>query len=112
MNKFVKPFVCLVALAIPALASATVQSDVISIQEVKITYDPSEVITNYGFAEVERKIRDAAEKVCGLPGKTSGRNGTIRQMMESRQCYEQAVSTALSEVTEMAAQLNKRVATN
>lgn len=110
MKIFVKPFVCIAALAIPAIASANVTSDSISVHDAKITYVPSEVVTNYGFAQLERQIRNAAAQVCGLPSKTGGRNGTVRQMIESRQCYDQAVTTALVEVTEKTSMLSERVA--
>lgn len=112
MNKFTRSILLFTALAVPFVTNANTSPEVISVEKIKITYEPAEAATTYGFARLEREIRRAAEQVCGMPGKTSGRIGTVRQMMESRRCYDRAVADALTLVTEKTAQYNKRVASN
>lgn len=112
MSKFTRSFFILSALAIPAIAIADTKAEEISVHEMKITYVPAEAATSYGFERLEREIRRAAKKVCGMPATARGRTGTVRQIMESRQCYDRAVADAMTLVTEKTAQYNKRIASN
>ncbi len=98
MNKFIKPFACVMALTVPAMAAATVESNQLSVHEVKITYTNEDVATSYGLQELERQIRRAAEQVCGSPNQARGRVGSVRQVMENRRCYDNAVNEALQKI--------------
>ena len=96
MNKLIKPFVCIMALTIPAIASANVESKQVSENEVLVTYDAYEATTEAGRNELERQVRRAAEKVCG-PQNLS-RSGDMRRWLQNRNCYKDAVAQALSSI--------------
>ncbi len=96
MNKLIKPFVCVMALTIPTLASADVESNQVNENEVVVTYNVAEATTESVSIELERQVRRAAEKVCG--SQNLRRAGSIRQLMENRSCYEKAVSDALNSI--------------
>lgn len=65
MNTFIKPLTLVMALTIPALASATVNSGQLSENQVRITYTSIDAATAHGRLEMESKVRSAAEKICG-----------------------------------------------
>jgi|TARA_Y100000031_G_scaffold137557_1_gene162600 UrcA family protein len=96
MNKFIRPLVLTMALAIPAVASAEIESSQVNEVEVRITYTNCDVATSSGRIELERQVRQAAEKVCG-PQNLS-RTGSIRQLMINKDCFEKAVANALRSI--------------
>ena len=65
MNKLIKPFVCIMALTIPTLASADVELNQVNENEVVVTYNAAEATTESVSIELERQVRRAAKKVCG-----------------------------------------------
>ena len=66
MNKLIKPFVCIMALTIPTLASAHIESNQVNENEVVVTYNAAEATTESVSIELERQVRRAAKKVCGF----------------------------------------------
>ena len=96
MNNLLKPLTIILAMTIPAIATADINSTDISENEVKIIYNVGEASTNYGRIELERKIRRAAEKVCGP--RDLNRADSIGQAVKNRDCYHKAVAKALSSV--------------
>ncbi len=93
MNKLIKPFVCIMALTIPTLASADVESNQVNENEVVVTYNAAEATTESVSIELERQVRRAAKKVCG-PQNLS-RAGDIRRLLQNRDCYKNSVADAL-----------------
>jgi UrcA family protein len=86
----------MLAITIPTIASADIESTEIAGNEVSVTYNAGDASTNYGRVELERQIRRAAEKVCG--SRHWKKAGSIGQAMKNRDCYDKAVAKALSSV--------------
>jgi UrcA family protein len=93
MNTFIKPLTLVMALTIPALASATVNSGQLSNNQVRITYTFDDVTTAHGRLEMERKDRSAAEKICG-PQRLMG-SRSVRQLRVNRSCFTKTVDETL-----------------
>ena len=96
MNKLIKPFVCIMALTIPTLASAHIESNQVNENEVVVTYNAAEATTESVSIELERQVRRAAKKVCG-PHDMS-RAGGMRRSLQNRDCYKNAVADALDSI--------------
>ena len=96
MNKLIKPFTIIMALTIPAIASAEVKLNQLTENEVRVTYNADDAVTNYDRIELERQIRRAAEQVCG--SQNLRRAGSIRQVVKNRNCYQKAVADALNSI--------------
>ncbi len=93
MNTLIKPFAFLVALSVPALASAEINSDQVADTEVRITFNSADANTSYGRIELERQVRRAAKKVCGE--QRAVRSGSFRQATENRACIKRAVEVTM-----------------
>jgi len=96
MNKLIKPFIFIMALTIPAIASAEVKLSQLTENEVRVTYNADDAVTNYDRIELERQIRRAAEQVCG--SQDLRRAGSIGQVVKNRKCYQKAVADALNSI--------------
>lgn len=83
-------------LAMPMVAGASVKANQESPDTVVITYQVEDTQTAAGLASIERKIRGAANLVCGTVD--YGEVRSLKAVAESRSCYEGAVSQALSEL--------------
>ena len=83
MNNFIKPFALVMALTIPAIASADITAKNVTVGEVRITYTTADAASSYGRKELESQIRRAAKKVCGAQNfqryLTSPLRGSLRQ---------------------------------
>lgn len=86
----------MVALAIPAIASADIESSKPVENKVSVTYNTGDAATNYGRVELERQIRRAAEKVCGPQDLKQAIS--IGQAVKNRNCYDKAVTKAMNSV--------------
>ncbi len=93
MNTLIKPFALIVALSVPALASAEINSNQVAETEVRITFNSADTNTSYGRSELERQVRRAAKKVCGEQQPL--RSGSFRQSTENRECVKKAVEASL-----------------
>ncbi|NKB32766.1 MAG: UrcA family protein [Pseudomonadales bacterium] len=98
MNNLLKPLLFSLAFTIPAVASADIETKQVEVNEVVISYTTADLASNFGRTELERQIRRAAEQVCGAQNLVSGRVGTLRQLMDNRECYKEAVEKALSSI--------------
>ena len=96
MNKLIKLFSFFLALTIPAITSAEVKLSQLTENEVRITFNADDAVTNYGRIELERQIRLAAEQVCGP--QSLRRAGSIGQVEINRECYQKAVADALNPI--------------
>ena len=96
MNKLIKPFTFIVALTIPVIASPEVNLSQLTENEVRVTYNADDAITNHGRIELERQIRNAAEQICG--SQDLRRAGSIEQVVRNRNCYQKAVADALNTI--------------
>ncbi|MFT6093696.1 MAG: UrcA family protein [Pseudohongiellaceae bacterium] len=96
MNNLLKPLTIMLVLAIPAIASADIETNQLAENEVSVTYNANDTSTNYGRVELERQIRHAAEKVCG--SRHLRQAGSIGQAVKNRTCYNKAVTKALNSV--------------
>ena len=96
MSKLIKPFTFILALTIPAIASAEVKLSQLTENEVRVTYNADDAVTNYDRIELESQIRRAAEQVCGP--QSLRRAGSIGQVVINRNCYQKAVADALSSI--------------
>ena len=97
MINSIKPFALIFALTIPAIASAEVTTNHVTAGEVRITYTNADAASSYGRKELERQIRRAAAKVCGV--QNTQRTRSVRQLMENRSCYDKAVANAMQSIT-------------
>jgi UrcA family protein len=96
MNKLIKPLALTMALTIPAIASADVESSQANEEEVRITFTVNDTATESGRIELERQIRVAAEKICGA--QNLSRTGSIRQLLINKDCFDKTVENALRSV--------------
>ena len=96
MNKLIKPITLIMALTIPAIASAEVKLNQVAENQVRVTYSADDAASRYGRVLLERQIRRAAEQVCGAQDLRSA--GSIGQVMKNRSCYQKAVTDALSSI--------------
>ena len=110
MKSLIKPVVCLLALSIPAFASADVESEEVSVNAVKIKYTVAEAATDTGYSELEAQIKQAAEQACDMPSATGGRVSTPSERVEKRRCMNRAVAAAMGSVKETLASKKQAVA--
>lgn len=96
MNRFTKSCAIAAALAVPALANASLQVEKLAEDKVVITYETAAIATESGRAELERKIRKMAERVCGSQKLRMA--GTLAQLQANRVCYDNAVANAMATV--------------
>ncbi len=97
MNNLVKPFALIMALTIPAIASADVTANNVTVGEVHITYTAADAASSYGRKELESQIRRAAKEVCGE--QNLQRTRSLRQLLKNRSCYDKAVSDAMKSIS-------------
>lgn len=93
MNTLIKPFALIIALSVPALASAEINSNQVAEAEVRITFNSADTNTSYGRIELERQVRHAARKVCGEQQLL--RSGSFRQVTKNRECVKKTVEATL-----------------
>lgn len=93
MNTLIKPFALIVALGVPALASAEINSNQVAEEEVRITFNSADTQSSYGRIELERQVRRAAKKVCGEQALL--RSGSFRQVTANRECLKKTVEVTL-----------------
>jgi UrcA family protein len=82
---------------VSGLASAEIDNKESQEESVTVTYSARLAASEAGFAELKRKIRRAAEQVCGPQNRR--RAGTLSQWADNRQCYDSAVASALKAVS-------------
>ena len=63
MSNVIKPIAFIVAVTVPALANANVESHQVDEDKVRVTFDAAEASTEMGHSELERQIRRAAKRV-------------------------------------------------
>ena len=97
MNKLIKPLTIILAITIPAIASADIKLAQLAENEIRVTYNVDDTATNYGRVELERQIQRAAEKVCGAQNLRKA--GSIRQVLKNRNCYDKAMADAMNSVS-------------
>ena len=97
MKNIIKSVALAMALTIPAIASAEVTANHVTVGEVRITYTAADAQSSYGRKELERQIRRAAKKVCG--SQSIQRARSVRQLMENRSCYDKAVENAMRSIS-------------
>lgn len=71
-------------------------SRAIETQSVSVAYIGSDLNTDEGRAGLYNKIKRAARQVCGPTGAREA--GGVRYASRNRQCYEDAMEAALSQV--------------
>lgn len=96
MNNFIKPLTIIMAIAVPAIASADIKVNQLAENEVSVTYDANDATTNYGREQLEREIRRAAEKVCGP--QSLRKAISVGQLGKNRNCYKTSVAQAMKSV--------------
>ncbi|MCI5107338.1 MAG: UrcA family protein [Pseudomonadales bacterium] len=96
MRGFTKSCAIAVALAVPAFANASLQVEELAEDTVVIMYETAAASTETGRAELERKVRRMARKVCGSQKLRMA--GTITQWQINRSCYNEAVANAIESI--------------
>lgn len=84
------------ALAIPTLASADVEVQSVAHNKVLLSYDVDQTATEKGRAVLERRIRRAAEQVCGPQDLRTA--GTLDELIDNRKCFKNSVARAMRAV--------------
>ncbi|MFT4862963.1 MAG: UrcA family protein [Pseudohongiellaceae bacterium] len=97
MKKFIAMSTFMLAVTVPGLASAEVEMGEVTQGAVHITYNASDLASQYGRDRLETLIRRAAEKVCGSSYYRVA--GSLSQAAENRKCYDEAVEKALGSLT-------------
>ena len=97
MNNFIKPFALVMALTIPAIASADITANNVTVGEVRITYTTADAASSYGRTALEGQIRVVAETASSEM--YSLRPSRVRQLMENRSCYDKAVADAMKSIS-------------
>ncbi len=93
-SKSVIAIVAAGVLSLPMTAGAAIKTNQVDTDKVVITFDKSDVMSPEGRATIEREIRTAAKSVCGSADYSKERS--LRVIAESRSCYHEAVTDALS----------------
>lgn len=96
MNQFINSFTLVMALTVPAIASAEVKLNQLTEEQVSVTYTADDAVSSSGRTALKFQIRRAAGKVCG--SQNLRRAGSVRQLMENRNCYQKAVADALNSI--------------
>lgn len=96
MNTFIKPLTIVMALTIPALASASVDSNQLAENQVRITYNSHDATTEHGRVELVQEVRLAAEKVCGAQEMSKSRS--LSELKENRNCFDKVVGDTLAQL--------------
>ena len=73
-----------------------VQGDSAEMQTVRVQYLPSDLATEEGRKILHSRIERAAKKVCGPTNLRDA--GGLRNMSRNRQCYDQALQAASSQI--------------
>ena len=96
MFRFTKSCAIAAALAVPAIANADVKVEQLAEDKVVITYESAEATSETGRAELERKVRKQARKVCG--SQKLRISGSMAQWQKNRACYADAVASAMATI--------------
>lgn len=86
----------LVALTTPMVASASLKSNQFENSEVTITYNVTDLRSEFGKARIESQVRQAARKVCGKVNLREA--GSVRRVVASRTCYNNAIEKAMKSI--------------
>ena len=89
-----KSIIFAAALAAPLIASAGIKSSNIEEVSVHVSYSGYDLRTAAGKQLIERKIKQAAQEVCGASNYTESRS--LKQLTRNKACYEDAVQNAMS----------------
>jgi len=98
MSKLFKSLVVSIivfALGAPAIASADAKSDLKGVS-VKVSYADLNLEKQEGANALYRRLQQASKQACGYRGLKI--SGSLKQMVESQQCYHQALSVAVEDL--------------
>jgi len=79
-----------------AIQEQAMPSRAIETHSISIAYTGSDVATDEGRENLNRKIKRAAQQVCGSTNPRQA--GGLKLASRNRQCYESAMKSALSQV--------------
>ena len=89
------------ALATPMMAGAVVKTNQTEDVSIPVVYSGYDLSSIEGRAMVERKIQNAARKICGSIKYSETRS--FRQVAANKTCYNEAVENALNVVEKLSA---------
>ena len=84
--------IIVVALGAPAVASADAKSGLKGVA-VKVSYADLNLEKQEGAKALYRRLQQASKQACGYRGLKI--SGSLRQMVETQQCYREALSVAV-----------------
>ncbi len=87
-------------ISLTAMAAAEVETRQLDEDKVLVSYSAADTSTSHGRETLERKIRRAAERVCG-PQHLHGA-GSVRQLTDNRACFNAAVANAMKDINRTA----------
>lgn len=73
-----------------------IQSDTAKVRSVRVQYLSSDIATDEGRADLQRRISRAAKYVCGPL--SSHAAGGLRMASRNKRCYDEAVQAAESQI--------------
>ena len=94
MKKLLVPTALLIATSLPSFLYADVEQTQVAEDKIKIAYKAEDTRSELGRKEIEKQIREAAEKVCGE--QDLRRAGSLGQVSENRRCYAKAVESGMN----------------
>ena len=78
------------------LEETFVQPDTAEVESVRVQYLSTDIATDEGRANLQRRISVAAKSVCGPLGAHAA--GGLRMASRNKQCYDEAVQAAESQI--------------
>ena len=78
------------------LEETYVESDTAEVRSVRVQYLSSDIVTDEGRANLQRRISVAAKSVCGPLSLHAA--GGVRMVSRNKQCYDEAVQAAESQI--------------
>ena len=96
-----KSIIFAAVLAAPLIASAGIKSSNTEEVSVKVSYSGYDLRTTAGKQMIERKIKQAAQEICGATNYTQSRS--LKQVSHSKTCYQDAVQDAMNGLDKLTA---------
>ena len=87
--------IVVVALGAPTIASADAKGNLQGVS-VKVSYADLNLEKQAGAKALYRRLQQASKQACDVRGLTNA--GSVRRMVETRQCYREALSAAVEKV--------------
>ena len=107
MKQLSKSIIFAAALAAPLIASAGIKTTNIEDVSIPVSYSGYDLRTASGKEMVERKIKQAAQEICGATDFSQSRS--LKQIRQNQSCFDDAVANAMNGLEKLTAASDKEV---